>query len=163
MKSMLSIPAILVVLFAFAQPVPAQDFFVFPSQGQSDQQMQRDKADCQVWARQQTGFDPLATPRATAPPPSREAPQGGLVRGGARGAALGAVGGAIAGDAGRGAAIGAGTGALLGAMRRSDQIMREEQSHQQWARQQNAQQSQERDRFNRAFRTCLEGKGYRVN
>jgi hypothetical protein len=163
MKSMLSIPLILFVLFSFAQLAPAQDFFIFPSQGQSEQQMDRDKAECQVWARQQTGFDPLATPRATASPPSREVPQGGLVRGGARGAALGAVGGAIAGDAGRGAAIGAGTGALLGAMRRSDQVMREEQSQQQWARQQAAQQSQDRDRFNRAYRTCLEGKGYRVN
>ncbi|NLI83435.1 MAG: hypothetical protein GX443_17375 [Deltaproteobacteria bacterium] len=123
--------------------------------------MDRDKADCQVWARQQTGFDPLATPRATVPPPSRDAPQGGLVRGGARGAAVGAVGGAIAGDAGRGAAIGAGTGALLGAMRRSDQIRREEESRRQWAQQQSVQHAQDRDRFNCAFRTCLEGKGTR--
>lgn len=163
MNSMLSILVILLALLSFAQAVPAQDFFAFPSRGQSQQQMDRDKAECQTWARQQTGFDPLATPRATTPPPPREAPQGGLVRGGARGAAVGAVGGAIGGNAGRGAAIGAGTGALLGAMRRSDQMMREEQSQQEWARQQAAQQAQDRDRFNRAFRTCLEGKGYTVN
>ena len=163
MKSMLSILVILLALLFFAQAVPAQDFFVFPSRGQSQQQMERDKAECQTWARQQTGFDPLAAPRATTPPPPRETPQGGLVRGGARGAAVGAVGGAIAGNAGRGAAIGAGTGALLGGMRRSDQIMREEQAQQDWARQQAAQQAQDRDRFNRAHRTCLEGKGYTVN
>jgi len=163
MKSILSIPVFLFVLFSFVQFAPAQDFFVFPSQGQSQQQMDRDKVECQNWARQQTGFDPLATPRATAPPPSREAPQGGLVRGGARGAAVGAVAGAIAGDAGRGAAIGAGTGAMLGGMRRSDQIASERQAQQNWARQQAAQQSQDRDRFNRAYRTCLEGKGYTVN
>lgn len=163
MASMLSILVIFVALLSFVQGVPAQDFFVFPSRGQSQQQMDSDKADCLIWARQQTGFDPLATPRVTATPPSREVPQGGLVRGAARGAAIGAVGGAIAGDAGRGAAIGAGTGALLGAMRRSDQMMREEQSQQQWARQQAAEQSQDRDRFNRAYRTCLEGKGYTVN
>lgn len=163
MKSMLSILVILLALLFFAQAVPAQDFFVFPSRGQSQQQMDRDKADCQIWARQQTGFDPLATPRATTPPPPREAPQGGLVAGGARGAAIGAVGGAIGGNAGRGAAIGAGTGALLGAMRRSDQIAREQQAQQQWAWEQAAQQSSDRDRFNRAFRTCLEGKGYTVN
>jgi hypothetical protein len=163
MKSILLIPIFLFVVLSSARIVPAQDFFVFPSQGQSQQQMERHQAECQTWARQQTGFDPLATPRATTPPPPREAPQGGLVRGGARGAAVGAVGGAIAGNAGRGAAIGAGTGALLGGMRRSDQIMREEQAQQEWARQQAAQQAQDRDRFNRAFRTCLEGKGYTVN
>ncbi len=99
MKSMLFIPIFLFVLLSFAQLVPAQDFFVFPSQGQSQQQMDRDKVECQIWAQQQTGFDPLATPRATAPPPSREAPQGGLVRGAARGAVVAVVGGAIAGDA----------------------------------------------------------------
>lgn len=163
MKSMLIITIFLFVLFSFAQLVPAQDFFVFPNQGQSQQQMASDKTECQNWARQQTGFDPLSTPRATVPPPPREAPQGGLVRGAARGAALGATGGAIAGDAGRGAAIGASTGALFGAMRRTDQIAREEQAQQQWAWQQTAQQSQDRDRFNRAYRTCLEGKGYTVN
>ena len=117
MKSMLSIPPILFILFFFAQLVPAQDFFVFPGQGQSQEQMDRDKVECQIWARQQTGFDPLARPRATEPPPAREAPQGGLARGAVRGAAVGVVGGAIAGDAGRGAAIGAGTGALVGGMR----------------------------------------------
>jgi hypothetical protein len=163
MKLRLFVPIFLFVLCSFAQVVPAQDFFVFPSQGQSQQQMERDKGECQIWARQQTGFDPMAQPRATAPSPPRETPQGGIVRGGARGAAVGAVGGAIAGDAGRGAAIGAGTGALLGGMRRSDQIRREQDAQQQWAWQQSAQQSQDRDRFNRAYRTCLEGKGYTVN
>ena len=163
MKSIVRNTTFLFVLLAFAAVSPAQDFFVFPSQGQSQQQMDRDKVECQIWARQQTGFDPLATPRATAPPPSREAPQGGLVRGAARGAAVGVVGGAIAGDVGRGAAIGAGTGALVGGMRRSDQVRREQEAERQWAQQQAAQQSQDRDRFNRAFRACLQGKGYTVN
>jgi hypothetical protein len=151
------------VLLAFAAVSPAQDFFVFPGQGQSQDQMERDKVECQIWARQQTGFDPLATPRATEPPPAREAAQGGVVRGGVRGAAVGVVGGAIAGDAGRGAAIGAGTGALVGGMRRSDQVRREQQAEQQWAQQQVAQHSRDRDRFNRAFKACLQGKGYTVN
>jgi len=163
MKSVIRNTVFLFVLLAFAAVSAAQDFFVFPSQGQSQEQTERDKVECQIWARQQTGFDPLATPRATAPPPSREAPQGGLVRGAARGAAVGVVGGAIAGDAGRGAAIGASTGALVGGMRRSDQVRREQEAERQWAQQQAAQQSQDRDRFNRAFRACLQGKGYTVN
>ena len=163
MRSMLIILVSLVVLFSFTQVVAAQDFFVFPSQGQSQDQMQRDKVECQIWATQQTGFNPMATPTASAPPPPREAPQGGLFRGAARGAALGAVGGAIAGDAGRGAAIGASTGALLGGMRRSDQVRREQQAQNQWAQQQAAEQAQARDRFNRAWKACLTGKGYTVN
>lgn len=163
MKTILNISILLLVLLTSTQFGRAQELFVFPSQGQSQEQMERDKVECQIWARQQTGFDPLATPTATAPAPSQEAAQGGLLRGGARGAAVGAVGGAIAGNAGRGAAIGAGTGALIGGMRRSDQVRREDQDQQQWAQQEAAQQSQDRERFNRAYKTCLEGKGYTVN
>ena len=54
-----------------------------------------------------TGFDPMAQPKATAPPPAQEAKQGGVVRGAARDALVGVAVGAIAGDAGKGAAIGA--------------------------------------------------------
>ena len=163
MRSTIGNTVFFFVLLAFAAVSPAQDFFVFPGQGQSQEQMERDKVECQIWARQQTGFDPLATPRATEPPPAREATQGGVVRGGVRGAAVGVVGGAIAGDAGRGAAIGAGTGALLGGMRRSDQVRREQEADQQWAQQQAAQHFRDRDQFNRAFKACLQGKGYTVN
>jgi hypothetical protein len=162
MKPWLFISVFLVALLSLIQAVPAQDFFVFPAQGQSEEQTQREKVECQVWATNQTGFDPLQTPTASAPPP-QEAPQGGLLRGAARGATVGVVGGAIAGDAGRGAAIGAATGALVGGMRRSDQVRREDQAQQQWAQQQASQHAAERDRFNRAFKACLEGKGYTVN
>jgi hypothetical protein len=86
-----------------------------------------------------------------------------MLRGGAAGAAVGAVGGAIGGNVGTGAAIGAATGALFGGMRRSDQNRREAEATRQWAQQENAAQAAARDRFNRAFRTCLEGKGYTVN
>ena len=69
MRSILSIPIFLFILFSsFTQVALAQDFFVFPRQGQSNEQLQRDKVECQIWARQQTGFDPLQTPTASAPP-----------------------------------------------------------------------------------------------
>ena len=48
------------------------DLIVYPSQGQSDEQMAKDKFECQRWATEQTGFDPLATPRANTPPPAAE-------------------------------------------------------------------------------------------
>jgi len=163
MKALIFIHTVVFVLFSFATGVTAQELFVYPSQGQSQEQTEKDKFECYNWARQQTGFDPVQTPVAAAPPPSGEAPKGGVIRGGARGAAVGAVGGAIAGDAGRGAAIGAATGALLGGMRRADQRRQEEETRRQHAQQQTSQNKQNRDQYNRAYKTCLKGKGYTVN
>jgi hypothetical protein len=129
--------------------------FVYPQRGQSPQQQARDQSECQAWAVQQTGYNPMM---AQAPPPPAAAPQGGAVRGGARGAAVGAVGGAIAGDAGTGAAVGAATGALLGGMRRRDQ-QRQVAAQQQAYQGQNAQLQAT---FNRAVGACLSGRGYTV-
>jgi hypothetical protein len=64
MRSFLSIFVFLFIFF-LGQAALAQDFFVFPSRGQSNEQMQRDKVECQIWARQQTGFDPLQAPVAS--------------------------------------------------------------------------------------------------
>jgi hypothetical protein len=154
---------VLVFFLSTAVVVLAQgDLYVYPRQGQSQQQMEKDKFDCYQWAKQQTGFDPMQQAQATAPPPPKEAPQGGVVRGGARGAALGAVGGAIAGDAGKGAAIGAATGALFGGMRRREQASREQYQQQQWAQQQANNYAQKRSEYTRAYSACLDGKGYTV-
>lgn len=139
-----------------------QELIIYPNKGQSKQQQEQDKYQCYEWAKGQTGFDPMAPPAATSPPPSREAPQGGLVRGGARGALVGVTAGAIAGDAGKGAAIGAASGALIGGMRRRDQERREEQQQEQWAQQQAANYQQGRATYNRAYSACLEGRGYTV-
>ncbi len=154
----------------------AQGLMIYPSKGQSQQQQSRDRYECHTWAVQQTGFDPTnpqmaqSSFAAAAPPPRAEAPQGGILRGGARGAALGAVGGAIAGDAGKGAAIGAATGALFGAFRRRDQRRRQQAAQQQYQQQQlQAQQqrnqaaNQRRNGYNRAMTACLTGRGYTVS
>ncbi len=153
----------------------AQGLIIYPSKGQSQQQQSRDRYECHLWAVQQTGFDPTNPQMAqsnvpsAAPPPRAEAPQGGLLRGGARGAALGAVGGAIAGDAGKGAAIGAATGALFGAFRRRDQRRRQQaeqqryqQQQQQAQQRQNQAANQRRNGYNRAMTACLTGRGYTV-
>lgn len=139
------------------------DMYIYPNKGQSKEQLDKDKYECYGWAKGQTGFDPMAEPKATEPPPDQEAPQGGLVRGGARGAATGAVVGAIAGDAGKGAAIGAAAGGLFGGMRRRDQQRREQAEQQQWADQQVANYQHNRDEYNRAYSACLKGRGYTVN
>jgi len=142
--------------------VSAQELIVYPAQGQSSDQMEQDKFSCYTWAKNETGFDPMAPPTASAPPPAKEAPQGGVVRGAARGALVGVAAGAIAGDAGKGAAIGAASGGLIGGMRRNDQRRREANNQQQWEQQQAQEYNQKRSTYNRAYSACLEGKGYTV-
>jgi hypothetical protein len=141
---------------AMATPAMAQDLMIFPNNGQDQAQQDQDRGACHVWAVNNSGFDPAASPGA--PPSSGQASQGGVGRGAARGAATGAIVGAIAGDAGKGAAIGAAGGGMMGGMRRNDQRRQQEAADQQWANQQRA----GRDSYNRALSACLEGKGYTV-
>jgi hypothetical protein len=62
-----------------------------------------------------------------------------------------------------GGAVGAASGALLGGMARSGQNRSDADATRQWAQQQAAADAANRERFIRAYRTCLEGKGYTVN
>ena len=144
-----------VLSLALADQSNAQDLMVYPAQGQSPEQQQKDEFECYNWAKQQSGFDPMVAPQATAPHPQQQGRQSSVVGGAARGAALGVVGGAIAGDAGKGAAIGAATGGLLGGMRRNSQRQQQQQSQQQWEQQQAAQYQNNRNNYNRAHGVCL--------
>jgi hypothetical protein len=156
----LSVTAALLCLLPGAPS--AQEMFVYPSQGQSAEQQEKDKFECYSFAKGQTGFDPMAPPTTSTAPPAAEAPQGGVGRGAVRGGLGGAVVGAIAGDTKQGLKIGAASGALLGGMRRSDQKRREEQNRQQWEQREVASYSQNRNNYNRAYAACLEGRGYSV-
>lgn len=140
----------------------ADDFFIYPNKNQSAVQQERDKSECRSWANQQTGFDPAQRPTASSPPPTTQAPKGGLVRGASRGVALGAIGGAISGNAGKGAAMGAAMGGMTGVMRRNDQRREEEYSRSQWASQNAAEYEQKRSTWTRALNACLTGRGYTV-
>ena len=162
MKKLKVATAFFVMALLTVPPVFAQDPFIYPDKGQSNEQMEKDKFECYSWAKGQTGFDPMQVPTATAPPPGQEAQQGGLVRGAGRGALTGLAVGAIAGDAGKGAAIGAASGALIGGMRRNDQQRRQEQEQQQWAEQEAANYANQRNNYNRAYGACLGGRGYTV-
>lgn len=146
-----------------AVPAVADDLFMYPAQGQSQEQQNKDRSDCNSWAIQQSGFDPSRPvgQGSTAPPMyAPTTPTAG--RTAARGAAVGAVGGAIGGNAGKGAAIGAATGALFGGMRRRDEEAQQQAAQQQYAQQQNAAYSQGRAAFDRAFGACLQGRGYTI-
>jgi hypothetical protein len=141
------------VVVAFAVAAHAE-VFVYPKQGQSQDQFGRDQFECHKWSEGQTGVNPSQPQVAAAPMPQ----QGGAVRSGARGAAVGAIGGAIAGDAGKGAAIGAGVGAAAGGMRQRDQNRQAAAA----AQQANAQQQANLQRYDQAYAACMSGRGYQV-
>ena len=135
-------------------PAGGAEVFVYPKQGQTQQQFEQDQYGCHQWAKSQTGVDPARPAAAAAPPPA----QGGALRGAAGGAALGAIGGAIGGDAGKGAAIGAGVGAAAGLFRQS----RYNQQAYQQSQQAQAQQQAGLASYERAYGACMGGRGYQV-
>jgi len=143
-------------------PVAAQQY-VYPAKGQSADQQKQDEAACGTWAVQQSGFDPANPQVYTPPPPPAGAPQGGLFRGAAGGAAMGAVGGAIGGDAGKGAAIGAAVGGLFGLMRRARWAGEQQQQQESYQAEQQSTMAQGHAAYNRAFSTCMTGRGYTVS
>src|SRR5262245_33214220 len=141
----------------------AAQVFIYPSRGQNPQQEQFDKGQCYAWAVQQSGFDPANPQVYTPPPPQAGAPQGGMLRGAAGGAAMGAVGGAIGGNAGEGAAIGAAVGGLFGLMRRARMEREQQEQQQSYQAQQQSAMAQGHAAYNRAFSTCMTGRGYTVS
>jgi OmpA family protein len=130
--------------------------YIYPSKGQTPEQQNKDRYECSQWAISQSGFDPSKPPTTSS---NAQQPQGQAVRGAGRGAAAGAIGGAIAGDAGTGAAAGAAIGGAAGGIRRR---RAKKEAQQQQAEAQAAAASGQ-DAYNRAFATCLQGRGYTVN
>ncbi len=124
--------------------------FVYPNQGQSQRQQDRDEFECYKWAMARTGVNPADLGQAQV----QSSGGGEVIGGAAKGAALGAVGGAIGGNAGKGAAIGAGVGALTGIFKRNRNQRRESERQ--------AQQAQARYSYDRAYAACLKGRGYEV-
>src|SRR5258708_8178048 len=88
-------------------PAGQPSAYVYTQKGQTAAKQSRDTGDCQTWAKQQTGFDPLTDS-------AKGAGVGALV-GAVGGAAAGAAIGAATGNAGTGAAIGAAAGGIRGA------------------------------------------------
>ncbi len=142
-----------VMIFANSAFVRAEPY-VYPAKGQSAEQLEKDKYQCYVWGKQQTGFDPMNPPVAS----GGRAYTAPLAGGAARGAAGGAIIGAIAGDAGKGAAIGAATGTMARGARNRGAVNQQQQQTQQ----QSAAIAQMHSEYERAYSVCLEGRGYSV-
>jgi hypothetical protein len=150
-------PVILAVLCGLFVPVAAaaDELMIFPNADQTPTEQEQDKFTCYNWAKGESGFDPMAPPTATEPPPKEEPKRGGILRGAARGAV---VGGIVDDDAGKGAAA----GAVVGGMRRQDQKRKEAAERQRWEEEQARLYNENRNRYNRAYAACLEGKNYTV-
>jgi outer membrane protein with glycine zipper len=149
------------LVIAAGTPAGAQQPIAYPAKGQNPQQQQRDSGECQAWAKQTTGIDPVAVAQAPTPQPQGGPAVGGgeRVRGAARGAAGGAIIGGIAGDAGEGAAAGAVVGTMAGGARaRRNKAAQQQQA----VAQADTQKQQAIGTYNRAFAACMEGRGYTI-
>ncbi len=154
-----------------AAPPPEQvtEVIAYPSQGQTPEQLDRDRYECHSWAVKQTGFDPSVpgTPphqRVVVQGPPPPPPGSGVTVGAITGAVLGAI---IAGprDAGAGAAIGAIAGGGLGAASEAQQREAARDAEDRAIERANARppgQEQRAGAYRRALTACLEGRGYSV-
>ena len=133
-------------------------FYIIPNNGQDATQTQKDESDCFLWAKEQSGYDPLNPPTVTAAPVEK-GPDGSAVRGAARGAAAGAAIGSISGDAGDGAAYGAIVGGLRGRRASKQQAAQQEAANQQAVE---SKKTALLDDYKKAYTLCVESKGYSI-
>jgi hypothetical protein len=136
-------------------PISASELIIFPAQGQSEEQQQKDEGECFVWARNKTGIDPMAQDVAAAPAAQQSA--GGAVGGAAKGAIIGGI---I--DGSDGAKTGAAVGAAGGIMRQNRKNRAAAQQNQKNQQQAQAANAENKATFNKAYGVCLQGKGYTV-
>lgn len=132
--------------------------YIFPSNNQTQEQLDADEMECYKWAKEQTNFDPLNPTKVEAATADTSL-NGSAVVGAAKGAAAGAAIGAIGGDAGQGAAIGAVVGGLAGRRARRAGDQAEQQQNNAAAAATNQEMV---DGYKKAFSACMEGKGYTV-
>jgi hypothetical protein len=135
--------------------------YVYPTRGQSPDQIDRDRYDCYVSAVQQTGFDPSRPERATEEVLVAPAP--------GTGTATGAVGGAILGSllagprsAGLGFLLGGATGAIVGSAADANAQAQVAQA-QARVSETRAAELDRQQQFQRANGACLAARGYSVS
>jgi hypothetical protein len=143
------------------------DIYVYPTKGQSEAQLDRDRYECHLWAFKQTRFDPTAPHLAphqqvqvVTMPPDHTGAIGGAMTGAVIGAAV-----SRPYDGARGAVVGAMAGAVLGA---ASDSQRAREASGNTARPNPAEQAEQARLekqaydYRRAISACLEGRGYTV-
>lgn len=148
-----------------ALAMPNVQVYAYPARGQSEQQLDRDRFECHLWAVRESGFDPSlpATPPAERVRVVRETAPGSRV---AAGAAVGAVVGTITSrpeHAGEHAVSGAVVGAVIGAVAEAAEA--DAAARQRRALEQSSAATLTRgaEAYRRAIGACLAGRGYSVN
>jgi len=140
---------------------PPQRVFVYPSNGQTPEQTERDRYECHVWAVEQTGVDPSRAnyERVVVQPAS---PPGAATAAGAIGGAI--IGSIVAGPwhSGAGALVGGATGAIVGSAADAS-AQQQAQQTQQHLNQSAAAGRARADSYRRAIGACLQGRGYTVS
>lgn len=148
-------------------PLPDTRVFVYPTAGQTAEQMDRDRYECHVWAVRQTGFDPATqqvAPHARVQVVAQPAPGANTLAGAATGAVFGAALSRPR-EAGAGAVLGAVAGALIG--NAADQTQAQQAAAAQRAidandARQTYGQEQRASDYRRALTACLQGRSYTI-
>ena len=150
-----------------APPPVTTQVYVYPTAGQSPEQLSRDRYECYLWGVKQSGFDPSQTSLAphqrvevVPMPPSGSDTAAGAITG----AVLGAV---IAGprDAAAGAVGGAILGGVAGAASDAQREARAKQIQSRYDQRDGARMAkleEQASSYRRALTACLEGRGYTV-
>lgn len=146
---------------------PDADIYVYPSKGQTERQLDRDRYECHNWATKQSHYDP-SEPRLA--PHQRiqvvEMPPPGPGPGAVVGAVTGAIiGDGIAGrhDGGGGALAGAIVGSVIGAQTDAARTRRTATTKvSAEAEADRARLEKQASDYRRAISACLEGRGYTV-
>jgi hypothetical protein len=146
-------------------PPPPTQVYVYPTGGQTQDQLGRDRYECHLWAVKQSSFDPSVTavlPRQRVQvvpmPPSGS----DTVAGAVTGAIIGAV---VARDPGAGAVGGAILGGAAGAVSDGQREARAKAVQERYDQRDNARMAkldEQAGNYRRALTACLEGRGYTV-
>jgi len=148
-----------------AEPAPTTAVYVYPTGGQSQDQLGRDRYECHLWAVKESKFDPsvtAVTPRQRVQVVPMPASGSDTVAGALTGAIIGAV---VARDPGAGAVGGAIVGGAAGAIsdsQREAQAKAVQNRYDQRDAARMAQLDEQAGGYRRALTACLEGRGYTV-
>lgn len=144
-------------------PPVQNEVYVYPSNGQSESQTDRDRYECHEWAVKQSHYDPSRVSNdpservvvTTMPPPGANTAAGAVT-----GAVIGAV---VSGPrhAPGGALVGALAGAVIGAASDTANAERADRVQQRYDDAHAAAVAQAQS-YRRAISACLEGRGYTV-
>jgi len=144
----------------FAGPVAPQDIhplFIYPNEDQTQEQLDQDFAECEMWTFEQIGFPQgyVASEDAGKNKVKKNAAIGVVA-----GAGIGAAAGAIGGKPGKGAAAGAAAGLIGGLIIGSK---KKKKAREAAAEEEAAFDSQYNDNYKRGMTACMGSRGYTIN